>query len=969
MATKTLKKVRITQIAKDIGISTKDIIEKCAREGVEGVTTPQATVPLGLAETIREWFGGVSASSAAETSEQVDVGALREKAKKAAPKKRQQDAGPSSTAASTDSEVESAALKDSAVGVGKESAATVELGDKPSVSASPTTGTRTVPPATSVPVAAAPAAPPAPFPPKAAPPKVPPATSPAGSVNPPQAPAAAGGGPPAAGGGGSAAPTLPRVTAPPPRPPVPPRTIVPAPMNVPTRPVRPRNPGEQLQAPAKTALSGPKLIRVEQADQIAAPRPRSPFGSSRPPMGRSPMGGGGAGIVRPGGPPGPGGAGGAGTRRPTDSGRSGRAGAGQRDKFRERDDAEKKRQMEGADGYFKRHSATRRPTGHAPSRVVAKPQGPIRVPDPVSVKELSEISGVKVAEIMKRFLLAGNPITINAALDGEQAMEVMMDFGVEVEIDRMKTASEEIVERFADRQRTDERSRPPVVTILGHVDHGKTTLLDRIRSTNVAAGEAGGITQSTRAFQVEVTVGGQKRPITFIDTPGHEAFTAMRARGARVTDIVVLVVDAVDGIMPQTVESINHARAAQVAMIVALNKIDRPEFSEQGLQKIYGQMAANELNPVPWGGSVEVAQVSGLKGTGVDDLLALIALQADVLELKADWGGNAQGSVLEARMEEGRGAVAQLLVQEGTLKRGDFVVVGRAFGRVRDIVDDHGKRTQSADPTTPVAISGIDILPDAGDKFYVVDSLAAAEQAAMERRAHERERELSAPKVTLDNIFETMAKSKRKELPLVVKADVQGSIETLKAVLGKIKADDVTISIKHAAVGGINESDVELAATTGAVVVGFNVTSSGKARQLAEVRKVDLRLYDIIYQLTEDMDKAVRGLLEPEVRLQVLGHAEVRAVFKISKVGAVAGCYVTDGTIERNAQIRVTRDGIVVEKDRRLEQLKRFKDDAKEVRSGNECGMKINGYDDIREGDILECYRTTMVRPLGGGNA
>jgi translation initiation factor IF-2 len=268
-----------------------------------------------------------------------------------------------------------------------------------------------------------------------------------------------------------------------------------------------------------------------------------------------------------------------------------------------------------------------------------------------------------------------------------------------------------------------------------------------------------------------------------------------------------------------------------------------------------------------------------------------------------------------------------------------------------------------------VAVSGIDMLPDAGDKFYVVDSLAAAEQAALERRAHERERELSAPKVTLDNIFETMAKSKRKELPLVVKADVQGSVETLKAVLAKIKADDVTISIKHAAVGGINESDVELASTTGAVIVGFNVTSSGKARQLAEVRKVDLRMYDIIYQLTEDMDKAVRGLLEPEVRLQVLGHAEVRAVFKISKVGAVAGCYVTDGTIERNAQIRVTRDGIVVEKDRRLEQLRRFKDDAKEVRAGNECGMKINGYDDIREGDILECYRTTMVRPLGGGNA
>lgn len=421
--------------------------------------------------------------------------------------------------------------------------------------------------------------------------------------------------------------------------------------------------------------------------------------------------------------------------------------------------------------------------------------------------------------------------------------------------------------------------------------------------------------------------------------------------------------------MPQTVESISHAKAAGVALIVALNKVDRPDFDEKNLQRIYGQLAAQELNPVPWGGTVEVALVSGLKGTGIPELLELIALQADVLELKADWKGHAQGTVLEARMEEGRGAVAQVIVQEGILNRGDFVVVGRAYGRVRDIVNDRGERVAKAGPTMPVAISGIDEIPDAGDKFYVVETLADAEQAAGERRAAERERELSAPKITLDNIFETMANSKRKELPLIVKADVQGSLETLKVVLGRIKADDVTISIKHSAVGGVNESDVELAATTGSVVVGFNVTSNGKARKLAEIRKIDIRLYEIIYQLTDDMDKAVRGLLEPEVKLQVLGHADVRAVFKITKVGAIAGCYVTDGVVERNAQIRVTRDGIVVEKDRRLEQLKRFKEDVKDVRAGNECGMKINGYDDIREGDVLECYRTVMVRPLGSGNA
>lgn len=605
----------------------------------------------------------------------------------------------------------------------------------------------------------------------------------------------------------------------------------------------------------------------------------------------------------------------------------------------------------------------------APRVVAVKPQGPVIIPDPVAVKELSELTGIKAAEIMKRSLMAGNMITINAALDGMTAAELMAGFGIEIKIRQEASASFQIEQRAAARTRTDERTRPPVVTILGHVDHGKTTLLDRIRNTNIAAGEAGGITQSTRAFKVTVESGESPREITFIDTPGHEAFTAMRSRGAKITDVVVLVVDAVEGVMPQTVESINHAKAANVAIIVALNKIDRPDFDEKNLQRIYGQLAANELNPTPWGGPVEVVQVSGLKGTGIPELLELIALQADVLELKGDWKGNAQGTVLEARMEEGRGAVAQILVQEGVLKRGDFVVVGRGFGRVRDIVNDRGERIQTAFPTMPVAISGIDALPDAGDKFYVVDSLAAAEQAAAERRATERERELASPKITLDNIFETMANSKRKELPLIVKADVQGSLETLKVVLGRIKADDVTISIKHSGVGGVNESDVELAATTGSVVVGFNVTSNAKARKLAEIRRVDIRMYEIIYQLTDDMDKAVRGLLEPEVKLQVLGHADVRAVFKITKVGAVAGCYVTDGVVERNAQIRVTRDGIVVEKDRRLEQLKRFKDDAKEVRAGNECGMKINGYDDIREGDVLECYRTITVRPLGGGNA
>ncbi len=933
MATKTVKKIRITQVAKDLGIPTKDIIEKCISEGIEGVTTPQASIPIGLAETIKEWFGGSGSTTGAEIAASVDVVGIRERVQKAAPKKKKVagDAPPSDAPISvTETSVAASA---SAVTI-EEPIASIDIAAKQLSAAASSVKAKVqsndgIDGGTSV--VDAPVAPPKPVAP----------------VLPPK----------------------PVVIVPPPKP------FVPAPMNVPTRPVRARPTSQVLDQPTKTSLSGPKVIRVEAADNIAAPRPRTggQFGTNRPPMGRTggPSVGTGAGAgAGAGDPANRRGALPPSKRRPSDAGRTGRADPA-RDGSRSNKDIEERASRIGqADGFFRKHRTSTRPS-HSPQgrAVVAKPQGPVHVPNPVSVKELSELTGVKMAELMKKSLLAGNPITINTALDGDQSMELMMAFNIEIEIDEAKTASDEIEERFAARTRSDERSRPAVVTILGHVDHGKTTLLDRIRSTNVAAGEAGGITQSTRAFQVEVKAGDQPRMITFIDTPGHEAFTAMRARGAKVTDIVILVIDAVDGLMPQTIESINHIKAAKVSVIVALNKIDRPEFDEKNLQRIYGELAKNDLNPVPWGGSVEVALVSGLKGTGLPELLETIALQADVLDLKADWGGHAQGSVLEARMEEGRGPVAQLLVQEGCLKRGDFVVVGRAFGRVRDIVSDRNERITSAEPTAAVAISGIDMIPDAGDKFYVVESLAAAEQAAIERRAFERDRELSAPKVTLDNIFETMAKSKKKELPLIVKGDVQGSVETLKVVLGRIKAEDVSISIKHAGVGGINESDVELAATTGAVIVGFNVTSNAKSRQLAEVRKIDIRLYEVIYQLTDDMDKAVRGLLEPEIKLQVLGHADVRAVFKITKVGAIAGCYVTDGVIERNAQIRVTRDGIVVEKDRRLEQLKRFKEDAKEVRSGNECGMKINGYDDIREGDVLECYRTITVRPLGGGNA
>jgi len=641
----------------------------------------------------------------------------------------------------------------------------------------------------------------------------------------------------------------------------------------------------------------------------------------------------------------------------------GRTGGESPSSERSKQDIKEREDRMSSTGFFRKNRTptTNKKSSFQPTRQQGPVTGVVKISEPINIKELSSVTGVKAGDILKKLFMKGTTATINSVITSDQALETMLEFDIELVIEEARSAAEIIEAGFKERVRSDERPRSPVVTIMGHVDHGKTSLLDRIRNANVAAGEAGGITQATSAFQTPVKAGDQDRVITFIDTPGHEAFTNMRSRGAKVTDIVVLVIAADDGVMPQSVESINHAKAAGVPIVVALNKIDKPEATEKNIQRINGQLAEHGLNPVEWGGSTEVIKTSAAKNTGIQELLDVLDYQAELLGLKADYKGLAQGTVLEAQLEEGRGAVARLIVQEGTLNRSDFVVIGRAFGRVRDLVNDKGQRVDSAGPSTPVAISGIDMMPDAGDKFFCVKSLKDAEDAAHERRRIERERELAAPKITLDNIFEHMGKEQVKELGLLVKADVQGSMETLRTVLGKIKTDEVAVNVRHSAVGGINESDVSLAEATGSIILGFNVTSSSKARALAERKNVEIRLYEVIYELVDDVTQAASGLLTPEIKLEVLGHAEVREVFKISKVGMIAGCIVTDGVVERNAQIRVTRDGIVVEKDRRLEQLKRLKDDAKEVRAGMECGMKIVGYNDIKVGDVLECYRTSSV--------
>jgi translation initiation factor IF-2 len=923
-----IAKIRVSQLAKELGVASKDIISRCAAEGLDDVKQPQSTVSVGLAETIREWFAGAGGVAVAEAPP-VEASQATEKPAAAAPSKARR-------------------------GVARKSEPTEPQAAKPSIR----------PPVVPVEAKAPEAAPVAPVAPAPAPETLAVPTAAAPPTSSP-APVRAAPTPPSRGGEGGS-PSRPS-TPPPSRGPV----LKPGPppvINVPQRPKEVRPVGPRLEQPVKTAVSGPKLIRVEQPENLPTPRPRT-----GPPMSRGPRFGGagasgGMGAAPPADRGGRGGTmdrrGGAPQRRARagGDGRPREEGGGGAQPWRAQDLAERDDRLNRAGGFFRSHKRAPEKRGFVPApKPAGPPQGPVKIAEPIHIKELSAVTGVKAGDILKKLFLQGTVATINSVITADQALETMLEFGVELEIEEAKSAAEIIEAGFKERTRTDERPRSPVVTIMGHVDHGKTSLLDRIRNTNIASGEAGGITQSTRAFQTPVKAGDNDRVVTFIDTPGHEAFTNMRARGAKVTDIVVLVVAADDGVMPQTVESINHAKAAGVPIVVALNKIDRPEATENNIQRIFGQLAERGLNPVPWGGDVEVIKTSATVGTGIQELLEVLDYQAELLGLKADFAGLAQGTVLEAQVEEGRGPVARLIVQEGLLKRGDFVVIGRAYGRVRDIVNDRGQRVDQAGPSTPVAISGIDLLPDAGDSFFCTRSVKEAEAAAEERRRIERERELAAPKITLDNIFEHMGKAQVKELGLVVKADVQGSAEALRSELGKIKTDEVAVSVKHCAVGGINESDVARASATGAIIVGFNVTSSGKARTMAEQKGVEIRLYEVIYDLVEDVTKAASGLLAPEIKLEVLGHAEVRQVFKISKVGMIAGCYVTDGVIERNAQIRVTRGGIVVEKDRRLEQLKRFKDDAKEVRAGNECGMKIVGYDDIKEGDVLECYRTTTV--------
>ncbi len=544
--------------------------------------------------------------------------------------------------------------------------------------------------------------------------------------------------------------------------------------------------------------------------------------------------------------------------------------------------------------------------------------------------------------------MLGVVATINQDLDKDAIELICSDYGVEVE-EEVQVDTTDLEVYFTEDAEEDLVERPSVVTIMGHVDHGKTTLLDSLRHTKVTAGEAGGITQHIGAYQIEAS--GKK--ITFLDTPGHAAFTTMRARGAKVTDITILVVAADDGVMPQTIEAINHAKAAEVPIIVAVNKIDKPTANPE---RVMQELTEHGLVPEDWGGDTIFVPISALKGEGIDDLLEMILLVSEVEELKANPSRLALGTVIEGQLDKGRGSVATLLVQNGTLKVGDPIVAGSAYGRVRALVNDMGRRVQEAGPSTPVEITGLNGVPQAGDRFVVFPDEKTARQIG-EVRAQQAvlASRNETSRVSLDTLFEQMKQGDMKDLHVIIKADVQGSAEALAASLNKIDVDGVNVKIIHSAVGAINESDITLAAASNAIVIGFNVRPDVNAQRAAQLEKVDIRLHRVIYKALEEIEAAMKGLLDPEYEEKIIGQAEVRQTFKVSRIGTIAGSYVTDGKITRDSGVRLIRDGIVIFEGE-IDDLKRFKDDVREVSQGYECGITIKNFNDIKEGDVIEAF-------------
>lgn len=931
------KNLRVHQLAKELGVNSKVIVAKCEAEGVPGITNHMSVVKLGLAATVREWFSEEAenaAHNAIETAEKVDLKKVRKPRKKAAAKKKTTD--------------ESADDGDTATAT-----ATLETPEKKKPARKKRPTRKPVEPAVELEAPAAPA-------PVEAEPEAEAVETPA-----PAEPAAE-----------------PQVVAETPT--TPPAPAGPAGVqNVPDRPDVVKPAGEQLEAPKKVKLAGPKVIRVEKPEPDSAPRPRRTGGG---PGGGGPRGGGGGmggevegisrsrGPARGGGVRGGGGGGGGDDRnnkRRSLNSRRGRSadslltGPTQLSKA---DADELDARLKGSTGYMKQRRRDLRNKGTGgtgfQTQTAVQTGGKVEIKEPVTIKGLSSATGIKTSQIVKFLFNQGVMASVNSAIGTEAAMEVAMEYNIELEVKELETAEAQVEKQFAEREKVDVQPRPAVVTVLGHVDHGKTSLLDRIRKADVADHEDGGITQHVGAYRVSVEgTDGKTKSVVFLDTPGHEAFSSMRSRGAKMTDLVVLVVAADDGVMPTTIEAIAHAKAAEVPMIVALNKIDTPQATDENIRKIYGQLAEHGLNPTEWGGDTEIVKTSATEGTGITELLEILDYQAELLELTADYGGPARGTVIEAEMQTGRGSVARVLVQDGQVKVGDFIVSGRAFGRVRDMINDREQSVKDAGPATPLELSGIDEVPDAGDKFFVTDSLKRAEEVALQYRETERQQTLaSKTKVTLDNFADAVAAGNIKDLRVVIKADVQGSIETLRSSLEKMGNNEVTVKVLHAAVGGITEGDVLLADASDAIILGFHVTATPAVREIADERKVDIRMYRVIYDLTDDVKKGLEGMLTPDRNEEEVGQAEVKEVFRIGGIGAIAGCLVTEGSAQKNVKVRVSRDGVVVTDDRDVESLRRVKDEVKEVRAGTECGVRVKNFDDLKAGDTLLFYKVIEVQ-------
>jgi translation initiation factor IF-2 len=914
-------------LAKELGIPSKVLIEKCHAEGIE-LKNHMAAISVGLAESIREWFSAGADVTSVEVGERVDVEALRERHPKPAvaevepppepdaeakPEQERPQRAPQRVEVDTHREGFEAEeeVRPAAVGtaVAEPEATEPEVG-----LAEPTeAGGVEVAPAeqTGVPVETG-----------------------AGQL--------AAKDDLAGDGADVAAPGEPEAE------------------EGPAAPAEPVQPAGPQVVPKPAELKGPRVLRVEAPEPERHPRPR-------PAVAREP------GVAGPGSPETAAPRRGRGKgKRPGEEeslrgrSRSPRRHGGRSDvdarvrEWRDQDLLERRERLASVTGHGlrDRRAAERRRQATSTRQPMPARREPVSITTPITLKDFSAASGVPFNVLFKKLVEhTGRMWTMNQSIDSEQAELLALELGLQLNIEQAKTAFERLRDEFEQRERPALESRPPVVAMLGHVDHGKTSLLDAIRRTRVAAGEAGGITQHIGAYRIK----REGWDVTFVDTPGHEAFTAMRARGADLTDVVVLVVAADDGVMPQTVEAISHAKAAGVPIVVALNKIDIPGVD---LNRVYSQLSEQGLTPSEWGGETDVIKTSATSGEGIDDLIAHLSTLSELMELRSDPTVPASGMVIEAQMLEGQGVVARVLVREGTMQPGQVIVCGPGSGRIRALLDDRGKAIKRATPGTPVTISGLDQMPAAGDRVYEVGNLVQAKEIASEVQQQRREQalETTAPKPrTLEALLKSGSEAEIPDLSVIVKADTQGSIETLKQQLTGFPTEKARLVLLHGAVGAVTEADVNLAKASGALVIGFHVIAEDRARALAEQLGVEVRLYRVIYEILDDVQKALAGLLEPEQKEEIRGQVEVRQIFNVSRVGTIAGCYVNDGIVNRNHRVRLVRDGVVVVEGAGIGSLKRFKDDAREVRAGLECGIKIDGFDDVKPGDVIQAYELVEV--------